>query len=76
LTAFPKEGNANVLTEMPSGVSRRGRGLVGVRKVAYGVFAIFWSDNFVLNREACGKSLKWLPICEKLHSTWTWKKKV
>ena len=75
LTWFPEEGCANVLTELPCGGFRQGKGLVKIRKVAYNVFAIFWSENFVLNSEACGMSLQWLPICEKSHSTWTWRKK-
>jgi len=76
LTVFAEEGYANVLTEMPCGSFRGGPRLIKVQKVAHGVFAIFWSESFVLNSEACGKNLKWLPICEKSRSTWKWQKKV
>ena len=76
MTVFPKEGYANVLTELPCGGFRQGRGLVKIREVAHGVFSVFWSENFVLNSEASGELLQWLPVSEETHSTWTWQKKL
>ena len=76
LTVFSEDGCANVLTELPCGGFRRGRGLVKIQKVADAVFSIFWSENFVLNDEASGERLQWLPINEATHSTWTWLKHV
>jgi hypothetical protein len=76
LTVFSEEGYANVLTELPCGGFRQGRGLVKIREVAHGVFCILWSETFVLNGEASAEQLQWLPVNEATHSTWTWKKKV
>jgi hypothetical protein len=67
---------ANVLTEIPFGGYRYSKGIVRIRKVAYGVFAVFWKENFVLSSGSCGTTLQWLPVCDETHSMWRWRKKV
>lgn len=76
MTAFPKQGYANVLTELPDGGHLRGCKLVKPKKIFGDIYAIFWSDCYVLNREACNKTLQWHPISEKSRLVWRWKKKV
>jgi len=70
-TVTPLGDAANVLSEMPSGQCKRGKGLLQIRKVGC-KHVIMWAETFCIDAEAGAGRLKWLPIDETKHSTWSW----